>query len=111
MIVADDGPVVVLPSNVLPRATDDADDERLLTARTDAKVAAILHDAYPVRFWDHDLGPAVPHLFAAYLTTVAASPGAGTPAPRLARCGTSPPTRASVCGTRTRCCRPTGAPW
>lgn len=83
VIVADDAPVVVLPSDVLPRATDDADDERLLTARTDAKVAAILHDSYPVRFWDHDLGPAVPHLFTADLTTVAASPEAGAPAPRL----------------------------
>jgi dipeptidyl aminopeptidase/acylaminoacyl peptidase len=26
-------------------------------------VSAILHEAYPVRHWDADLGPAVPHLF------------------------------------------------
>ena len=32
--------------------------------RKDKKVSAILHDAYPVRFWDHDLGPAEPHLLA-----------------------------------------------
>ena len=24
---------------------------------------AVLHEAYPVRYWDHDLGPAAPHLF------------------------------------------------
>lgn len=83
VVVAADAPVVVLPSDVLPRAADDAEDERLRTARSDAKVSAILHDAYPIRFWDHDLGPALPHLFAGDLGTVAASPEAGAPAPRL----------------------------
>lgn len=83
VVVADGAPVVVVPSEVLPSATDDASDERLIGARKDAKVAAILHTQYPVRFWDHDLGPSVPHLFAADLTTVAAAPGAGAPAPRL----------------------------
>jgi len=32
--------------------------------RTTKKVTAILHESYPVRHWDHDLGPAEPHLFA-----------------------------------------------
>src|SRR6478736_1170529 len=63
---------------------DADDDERLLGARKDAKVAAILHSSYPVRYWDHDLGPARPRLFAGDLTTVAASPEAGAAAPRLA---------------------------
>nr|WP_213282451.1 prolyl oligopeptidase family serine peptidase [Cellulomonas hominis] len=83
VVVAQDAPVVVVASDVLPRATDDAEDERLIGARKDAKVSAILHSTYPVRYWDHDLGPAAPHLFAGDLTTVAASPEAGAPAPRL----------------------------
>nr|WP_282944948.1 prolyl oligopeptidase family serine peptidase [Cellulomonas endometrii] len=83
VVVAEDAPVVVVTSDVLPRATDDAEDERLIAARKDAKVSAILHSTYPVRYWDHDLGPAAPHLFAGDLTTVAASPEAGAPAPRL----------------------------
>jgi dipeptidyl aminopeptidase/acylaminoacyl peptidase len=81
--VAAAAPVAVLTSDVLPRATDDAEDERLLGVRSDAKVAAILHDAYPVRFWDHDLGPAVPHLFATDLSTVTTPPAAGEPTPAL----------------------------
>ena len=84
VVVAQDAPVVVVPSEVLPRAADDAEDERLRGVRGDAKVAAILHTQYPVRFWDHDLGPSQPHLFAGDLTTVAADPEAGAPAPRLA---------------------------
>jgi dipeptidyl aminopeptidase/acylaminoacyl peptidase len=53
---------VVFSTKMLPTATDAKDDERLRTLRTDTKVAAILHDGYPVRFWDHDLGPDAPHL-------------------------------------------------
>nr|WP_203670181.1 prolyl oligopeptidase family serine peptidase [Cellulomonas pakistanensis] len=84
VVVAEDAPVVVVPSDVLPSAADDAEDERLIGVRKDAKVSAILHSSYPVRYWDHDLGPARPRLFAGDLTTVAASPEAGAPAPRLA---------------------------
>ncbi|NHT18465.1 prolyl oligopeptidase family serine peptidase [Cellulomonas sp. IC4_254] len=84
VVVAADAPVAVVSSDVLPSATDDAEDERLIGARKDAKVAAILHSSYPVRYWDHDLGPARPRLFAGDLTTVAASPEAGATAPRLA---------------------------
>jgi dipeptidyl aminopeptidase/acylaminoacyl peptidase len=32
--------------------------------RKDNKISAVLHTGYPVRHWDHDLGPATPHLFA-----------------------------------------------
>lgn len=84
VVVAEDAPVVVVSSDVLPSAADDAEDERLIGVRKDAKVAAILHSSYPVRYWDHDLGPAQPRLFAGDLTTVAASPEAGAAAPRLA---------------------------
>jgi dipeptidyl aminopeptidase/acylaminoacyl peptidase len=43
-------------------ADQDADKRK---RRKDSKVAAILHDGYPVRYWDHDLGPEQPRLYAA----------------------------------------------
>ena len=60
--VARDADVVLVGSDVLPSATDAETDEKLRKARKEKKVAAILHDGYPVRFWDHDLGPESPHL-------------------------------------------------
>jgi len=53
---------VVFLSDQLRAAQDGDDDERLRAVRKDAKVSAILHEGYPVRYWDHDLGPAAPHL-------------------------------------------------
>jgi dipeptidyl aminopeptidase/acylaminoacyl peptidase len=44
-------------SATLPGSVTAADDQTRRTARKDHKVTAILHDSYPVRFWDHDLGP------------------------------------------------------
>ena len=41
-----------------------ADDARLRQERKDAGITAILHESAPVRFWDHDLGPDQPRLFA-----------------------------------------------
>lgn len=84
VVVAEDAPVVVVPSDVLPRATDEASDERLIGLRKDAKVSAVLHSSYPVRYWDHDLGPSAPHLFAADLTTVEGPGAAGESTARLA---------------------------
>jgi dipeptidyl aminopeptidase/acylaminoacyl peptidase len=52
---------VVLAAPVLPNAGDDAE---LRQAREDAGVTAILHESVPVRYWDHDLGPAELRLFA-----------------------------------------------
>jgi len=40
------------------------EDERLRKERKDAGVTAILHETVPVRYWDQDLGPAEPRLFA-----------------------------------------------
>lgn len=56
--------LVVLAADLLPSAATLEDDARLRAARTKRKITAILHDSYPVRFWDHDLGPAEPHLLA-----------------------------------------------
>jgi dipeptidyl aminopeptidase/acylaminoacyl peptidase len=68
---AADSDAIVVTSPVLPAAGEDnsgestvADDERLRKDRKDAGVLAILHESVPVRFWDHDLGPADLRLFA-----------------------------------------------
>jgi dipeptidyl aminopeptidase/acylaminoacyl peptidase len=61
-VAADSGDVVVA-APTLRGGSDPATDEELRKKRKDAGVSAILHETYPVRFWDHDLGPAAPHLF------------------------------------------------
>ncbi|MCV7225462.1 S9 family peptidase [Mycolicibacterium komossense] len=52
----------VVAGAMLPSATDVEDDRRLRKLRKDNSVSAILHTGYPVRYWDHDLGPDEPHL-------------------------------------------------
>jgi hypothetical protein len=39
-------------------ARDEAEHARLSGERTKAEVSAALHDGFPTRYWDHDLGPA-----------------------------------------------------
>jgi dipeptidyl aminopeptidase/acylaminoacyl peptidase len=56
-VVACDAGTVVVTAMTLPAAVTDEDDEGRRTARREKKVTAILHDAHPVRLWDHDLGP------------------------------------------------------
>ncbi|WP_417564305.1 alpha/beta fold hydrolase [Microbacterium sp.] len=56
--------VVVITAPLLPAAASVEDDARLRADRKKHKVSAILHEGYPVRYWDHDLGPDEPHLFA-----------------------------------------------
>lgn len=53
----------VVTAPVLSAAAGLDDDRRLRALRKDQKVSAILHTGYPVRHWDHDLGPDVAHLF------------------------------------------------
>ncbi|MGV0679400.1 alpha/beta fold hydrolase [Mycolicibacterium fortuitum] len=48
---------------LLPSSDGFDDDKVRREARKDAKVSAILHTGYPVRHWDHDLGPDQPHIF------------------------------------------------
>ena len=86
-VVARDAGTVVCTSATLPGAVTADDDATRRAARKDAKVTAILHEGTPVRFWDHDLGPARPRLLAA--SPIAAGPDGGelltwtdlTPAP------------------------------
>jgi dipeptidyl aminopeptidase/acylaminoacyl peptidase len=73
-LAATDAPVVSVAASVLPSARDLAHDAELRSARKDAKVAAILHSAYPVRQWDHDRGPDEAHRFVGDLTTLVDEP-------------------------------------
>src|SRR5579859_5187335 len=61
--VASDAGGIVVGSSVLPAASD-GDDAQLRRERKDAGITAIVHESSPVRFWDHDLGPDQPRLFA-----------------------------------------------
>ncbi|WP_029144754.1 S9 family peptidase [Microbacterium luticocti] len=62
--VAEASDVVIISAPLLPSADTIDDDARLRADRKEHRVAAILHERYPVRYWDHDLGPDEPHLFA-----------------------------------------------
>ena len=67
---------VVVSAELLPGSdahpADTVEAEAALRAlRKKKKVSAILHETYPVRFWDHDLGPAEPHLLALDLSALA----------------------------------------
>ncbi|MFV0460607.1 MAG: prolyl oligopeptidase family serine peptidase, partial [Actinomycetales bacterium] len=48
---------VLVGVRMLASAANAQDDERLRSARSTAAVDAILHEGYPVRHWDSDLGP------------------------------------------------------
>jgi dipeptidyl aminopeptidase/acylaminoacyl peptidase len=62
--VARDAGTVVYRTGVHPGADDLEADERRDKARSDAGVNALLFEAYPIRYWDHYLGPREPRLFA-----------------------------------------------
>ncbi|WP_315973773.1 hypothetical protein [Glutamicibacter sp. M10] len=61
---------IVLKSSGHSRAKDLEAEEKLRTDRKDKKVSAILHTGYPVRYWDHDLGPATAHFYSGNLPEV-----------------------------------------
>jgi dipeptidyl aminopeptidase/acylaminoacyl peptidase len=55
--------VIAVTAPLLPAADGDVGrDASLRTKRDDRKVRAILHESYPIRYWDHDLGPDEPHV-------------------------------------------------
>jgi dipeptidyl aminopeptidase/acylaminoacyl peptidase len=78
---------VVLAAPVLPGAgsSGDAglteDDAARRKAREEAGVTAILHETVPIRYWDHDLGPAELRLFALPTGDGTAGPRDLTPGP------------------------------
>jgi dipeptidyl aminopeptidase/acylaminoacyl peptidase len=68
VVAADESGTVVFGSALLPSSADLAGDEKIRARRKDAKVSAILHEEYPIRFWDHDLGPDRTRLLTAQLS-------------------------------------------
>ena len=81
-VAADSGDVAVLAAT-MPGAADAEADEARRKERKDAGVSAVLHESYPVRYWDHDLGPAVPHVFWLGQLPPEAPAGATAEPPRL----------------------------
>ena len=61
---AKDADVVLVTAGLLPGARSEEEHAELTKARKEGGVDAILHAGYPVRFWDHDLGPDLPHVLA-----------------------------------------------
>ncbi|HEY6277330.1 MAG TPA: S9 family peptidase [Streptosporangiaceae bacterium] len=68
-------PDLVFMSPMLAGAAGQDEDASRRQQRKDAGVTAILHEAAPVRFWDHDLGPDEPRL----MTATAANGGLAGP--------------------------------
>ena len=111
------GGVVVVTSMTMPGAASGPDDERRRTARREKKVTAMLHTGYPVRLWDHDLGPDQARLLVGGLST-ASDPTASGPTPRptprrrrrrAARCRATPGPSAPPSGTARRGRTPAGS--
>jgi dipeptidyl aminopeptidase/acylaminoacyl peptidase len=72
--VAADAGTVVLAARTFPGSTDHDTEKSKRKQRRDTEVSAILHDSVPVRFWDQDLGPDVPRLFAGTLDDLGTEP-------------------------------------
>ncbi|MGH8777258.1 MAG: TolB family protein, partial [Jiangellaceae bacterium] len=68
VVVARDSGTVLVASDTFPSSADPQADEEKRKERTDRKVSAILHERYPVRYWDHDLGSDAPRLLIGEVT-------------------------------------------
>jgi dipeptidyl aminopeptidase/acylaminoacyl peptidase len=66
-VVVSESGVVVFGSSMSPSAAGVDGDTQIRKVRKDGGVSAILHEEYPIRFWDHDLGPGRTRLLVAGL--------------------------------------------
>ncbi|WP_416418475.1 S9 family peptidase [Paenarthrobacter aromaticivorans] len=64
VMAARNSDAIFVNAEVLAGSSNEENDEERRKARKDNKVSAILHSGYPIRYWDADLGPAEPRLFA-----------------------------------------------
>ncbi|BCW34080.1 peptidase S9 [Arthrobacter sp. StoSoilA2] len=64
VMAAKNADAIFVNAEVLAGSSNEENDEERRKARKDNKVSAILHSGYPIRYWDADLGPAEPRLFA-----------------------------------------------
>jgi dipeptidyl aminopeptidase/acylaminoacyl peptidase len=62
VVAAHAADTLLLGTAVHPGRTLGEDDAEQRSHRRDAGVSAVLHESYPVRHWDHDLGPDLPRL-------------------------------------------------
>lgn len=83
-VVARDTATLVVSSATLPAAVTGDDDEARRAERRKRKITAILHAGYPVREWDHDVGPDEPRLLVGSLASGAIDWRDLTPAPGAA---------------------------
>ncbi|MFJ6700222.1 S9 family peptidase [Streptomyces sp. NPDC091272] len=67
---------------LLPGAADAEAHAKLAKDRADSKVTAVLYEAGPTRYWDHDLGPAELHTFVRGTGDAATTVDAGGLGPR-----------------------------
>jgi dipeptidyl aminopeptidase/acylaminoacyl peptidase len=67
IITARDTGSALFAAGVHAGAADEAADAAKRKLRSKRKISAILHEGYPVRFWDHDLGLEETHLLAVEL--------------------------------------------
>jgi hypothetical protein len=125
VLAARDADTVSVATSLLPSAKGLTQDAELRKARKDQKVSAILHTGYPVRFWDHDLGPDQVRRFAGDLATLTDEPASPLPdaagttgakdetARRRASTSTCVTSRAPAATSRStpRTCRPTAPRW
>jgi len=64
VLTAKNADATFVVAEVLAGSADEDDDAERRKSRKDNKVSAILHSEYPVRYWDADLGPGQPRIFA-----------------------------------------------
>ena len=72
--VASEAGTVAVSSATFPSSEDHEAEEAKRKDRKEKKVSAILHESVPVRFWDSDLGPDAPRIFAGELAADGADP-------------------------------------
>lgn len=80
-LAARHAPIVSVAVPVLATADDLAADGSLRKQRDELKISAIVHRGYPIRHWDHDLGPDEERRFVASLTELADAPAQPVPEP------------------------------
>jgi len=74
VVAAAGADVVVFATGVHPGSADLAQDEARELARTKAGVGARLYESFPIRFWDHYLGPRERRLLTARVTDYPEAP-------------------------------------
>ena len=65
------GTTLLAFANTLPHSETLEQETERRKERAEKKVSAILHTSYPVRYWDHDLGPGYPRAYVADLAELA----------------------------------------